>query len=234
MRVLAIGAHPDDLELLCGGTLARFCKEGHSVVMCHAAQGDKGSSEYTSEEIAQIRRGEAQKAAEVAGAEHATLGIPDMGILAADEDQLRLVIDLVRDVRPELIITHHPADYHSDHVEISKLVFSASYAATSPLIPTDKPHYPVVTPLYYMETISGCGFAPTEYVDTTDVLETKIAMLDAHGSQMKWVKEYHGVDFIDMARTSAAYHGHQCGVTYAEGFIPNLTWLRGTTRRMLP
>ena len=190
--------------------------------MCHAAQGDKGASDYTSEEIAGIRLSEARTAAEIAGAEHATLGIPDMEILAADRDQLRLVIDLVREVRPDLIITHHPDDYHSDHVAISKLVFSASYAATSPLIPTDKPHYPVVTPLYYMETISGLGFSPVEFVDTSDFIDTKIAMLEAHGSQMKWVKEYHGVDFIAMARTSGAYRGDQCGVACAEAFVPNL------------
>jgi N-acetylglucosamine malate deacetylase 1 len=234
MRVLAVGAHPDDLENLCGGTLARFCAEGHEVVMCHATKGDKGASDYTSEEISGIRLTESRKAAEIAGAKHATLGIPDREILAADRDQLRLVIDVIREARPDLIITHHPNDYHSDHVEISKLVFSASYASTSPLLPTDKPHHPIVAPLYYMETISGAGFAPTEYVDTSNFIETKIAMLEAHASQMQWVKEYHGVEFVDMARTSGRFRGHQCGVAYAEGFIGNLTWLRGTTRRMLP
>src|SRR5438045_2589106 len=60
MRVLAVGAHPDDLEILCGGTLARFVREGHEVVMCHATLGDRGSFVHTSEEIGRIRREEAR------------------------------------------------------------------------------------------------------------------------------------------------------------------------------
>ena len=74
MRVLAVGAHPDDLEILCGGTLARYGEEGHDVVMCHATKGDRGSFQYTSEEISRIRNEEAQRAAQIAGAEHISLG----------------------------------------------------------------------------------------------------------------------------------------------------------------
>ena len=61
MRVLAVGAHPDDLEILCGGTLARFVQEGHEVVMCHATRGDRGSFVHTSEEIARIRAGKRRR-----------------------------------------------------------------------------------------------------------------------------------------------------------------------------
>jgi LmbE family N-acetylglucosaminyl deacetylase len=63
VRVLAVGAHPDDLEILCGGTLARYVEEGHEVVMCHATTGNRGSFEYTSEEVAAIRDEEAREAA---------------------------------------------------------------------------------------------------------------------------------------------------------------------------
>ena len=68
MRVLAVGAHPDDLEMLCGGTLARYVREGHQVTMCHAALGDRGSFVHTSEQIAGIRLAEAKAAATVIGA----------------------------------------------------------------------------------------------------------------------------------------------------------------------
>src|SRR5438477_5286823 len=84
MRVLAIGAHPDDLEILCGGTLVRYVQEGHEVVMCHATLGNRGSYVHTSEEIARIRGEEARRAASVAGAEYATLGFSDSEINAAD------------------------------------------------------------------------------------------------------------------------------------------------------
>ena len=79
-----------------GGTIARYVQEGHEVVMCNATLGDRGSFEHTSEEIARIRLGEARRAAEIAGADHLTLGLSDGDINAADRDQIRAVVDLVR------------------------------------------------------------------------------------------------------------------------------------------
>ena len=112
MRVLAVGAHPDDLEILCGGTLARFVQEGHEVVMCNATLGNRGSFEHTSEEIAEIRLREARRAAELAGADHVTLGFTDGEVDAGDHDQRTAVVDLVREVRPDLIITHSHGRLH--------------------------------------------------------------------------------------------------------------------------
>jgi N-acetylglucosamine malate deacetylase 1 len=234
MRVLAVGAHPDDLEILCGGTLARYVQEGHDVVMCNATLGDRGSFEHTSEEIARIRLGEAKRAAEIAGAEHVTLGLSDAEVDATDRDQVRLVVDLVRDARPDVIITHSPNDYMADHNEISKLVFGASFHATLPLYETAKPHYGTVAPIYYMETVMGIDFRPVEYVDVTATFETKVAMLEAHASQLKWLRDHDGVDVVEQMKTVTRFRGQQCGVRYAEGFAPCLTWLRGTTRRLLP
>ena len=234
MKVLAVGAHPDDLEILCGGTLARFVNEGHEVVMCHATLGDRGSFVHTSEEIAAIRSRESKRAAEICGAEEATLGLHDSEVNAADPEQRRLVIDLVRDARPDLIITHSPHDYMSDHNEISKLVFDCSFHATLPLFETGKPHHDTVTPIYYMETIMGVGFQPTEYVDVTDVIDTKTAMLEAHESQLSWLRDHDGVDVVEEMRAATRFRGLQCGVRYAEGFVPCRTWLRGTTKRLLP
>jgi LmbE family N-acetylglucosaminyl deacetylase len=234
MRVLAVGAHPDDLELLCGGTLARFVREGHETVMCHATKGDRGSYVHSSEEIARIRDGEARRAAEIAGAEHATLGFSDSEIQASDPEQRRAVVDLVREARPELIITHYPADYMSDHNEISKLVFDASFHATLPLYETGRPHHDLVAPLYYMDTLMGIGFQPTEYVDVGGVIETKVAMLEAHASQVTWLRDHDRVDIVEQMKTTTRFRGQQCGVEYAEGFVPCLTWLRTRPRRLLP
>ena len=234
MKVLAVGAHPDDLEILCGGTLARFVNEGHEVVMCHATLGDRGSYVHTSEEIAAIRSRESKRAAEICGAAEATLGLHDGEVSAADPEQRRLVVDLVRDARPDLIITHYPHDYMSDHNEVSKLVFDCSFHATLPLFETGKPHHDKVTPIYYMETIMGVGFQPTEYVDVTDVIDTKTAMLEAHETQLTWLRDHDGVDIVEEMRAATRFRGLQCGVAYAEGFVPCLTWLRPTTRRLLP
>lgn len=234
MRVLAVGAHPDDLEILCGGTLARYVLEGHEVVMCNATLGNRGSFVHTSAEIAEIRLAEARRAAEVAGAEHVTLGFTDGEVSAADPEQRRAVVDLVREARPDVILTHAPNDYMSDHNEVSKLVFDCSFHATLPLLETAKPHHGTVTPIYYMDTVMGVGFLPTEYVDVSATIETKVAMLEAHESQLTWLRDHDGIDVVEQMRTTTRFRGQQCGVAYAEGFAPCLTWLRGTTRRLLP
>lgn len=234
MRVLAVGAHPDDLEILCGGTLARFVQEGHEVVMCNATLGNRGSFVHTSEEIAEIRLREARRAAEIAGADHVTLGFTDGEVDATDEGQRAAVVDLVREVRPDLILTHSVGDYMSDHNETSRLVFDCSFHATLPLLETGTPHFGTVTPMYFMDTVMGLGFHPTEYVDVTSTIETKVAMLEAHESQLTWLRDHDGIDVVEQMRAATRFRGLQCRVQYAEGFVPCLTWLRATTRRLLP
>jgi len=234
VRVLAVGAHPDDLEILCGGTLARYVRDGHAVTMCHASSGDRGSFTGTRPEVARTRAAEARRAAEIAGADYASLGLSDGEIDAGDPQQRRLVIDLVRDTRPDVIITHAPTDYMSDHNEISKLVFDCSFHATLPLLETERPHHDTVTPIYYMDTLMGLDFVPTEYVDITDTIGTKVAMLEAHASQLTWLRDHDGVDIVENMKTVAAYRGLQCSVAYAEAFRQCLTWLRATTKRYLP
>lgn len=234
MRVLAVGAHPDDLEILCGGTLARYVKEGHEVVMCHATKGDRGSFEHTAEEIARIRHEEARKAAEICGAEHVSLGLSDGEVNAGDMGQRLLLVDLVREARPDVIITHSQGDYMVDHNEISKLVFDASFIASLPLLETGKPYHPAVPPIYFMETITGLGFTPTEFVDVTETIETKVRMLEAHETQLRWLRDHDNVDIVENMKIATAYRGFQAGVAYAEGFAPCLAWLRTRTTRLLP
>jgi len=133
-----------------------------------------------------------------------------------------------------VIITHSPNDYMSDHNELSRLVFGASFHATLPLYDTAKPHHGTVAPIFYMDTVMGVDFQPVEYVDVTATMETKVAMLEAHESQLTWLRDHDGVDVVEQMKTVTRFRGQQCGVQYAEGFAPCLAWLRGTTRRLLP
>ena len=234
MRVLAVGAHPDDLEILCGGTLARYAAEGHEVVMCHATKGDRGSFEYSAEETAAIRDEEATRAASIIGARHVSLGLSDAEVNASDPAQRSLVTDLVREARPDVIITHSPHDYMGDHNEISRLVFDTSFFASLPLLETDHPHHSVVPALFYMETFTGHRFAPTEFVDISETIETKARMLECHESQLRWIRDHDAVDIVDQMMTTAKFRGHQSGVRFAEGYEIALAWLRGRTTRLLP
>lgn len=231
---MAIGAHPDDLEILCAGTLARYVAEGHDVVMCHIARGDRGSYEHTREEIAAIRDEEARAAAASIGADYQALGVADGEVNASDPDQRQLVTEAIRRARPDVVIAHAPNDYMTDHVEASRLAFDTSFLATLPLFETDSPHLPEVPALAYMETVTGNDFVPVEFVDISDHIEAKLEALARHQSQLTWLSEHDGVDMLDQIRTVSRYRGLQCGVAYAEGFIPCNVWLRARTTRFLP
>ena len=186
------------------------------------------------EEIAAIRDREAAAAAAIVGANHVSLGLSDGGVNSADPRQKDLVIDLIRSVRPELVITHHPSDYMPDHVETGKLVEDASFVATLPLYETANPVHSTVPALYYMDTLAGLGFSPTEYVDISNVIDTKLAALAEHRSQLEWLRDHDGVDILEKTRIISAFRGFQAATRYAEGFIPSLKWLRPRTVRLLP
>jgi LmbE family N-acetylglucosaminyl deacetylase len=233
MRILAVGAHPDDLEILCGGTLARFVAEGHHVVMAHVCWGDKGHGKIPHEEVAEVRDREAKAAAQVIGAEPMVLGFSDCELYVNEESILRFV-DMIRAVKPDLIITHHPNDYHSDHHAVTKLVTDASFSATLPYFVTDEAPHPVAPPIYYMETLAGLNFTPEEYVDITSTFETKKEAMLQHASQVSWISEHHATDILDMIETTARFRGWQCGVPYAEGFQLMREWGRVFPKRLLP
>lgn len=234
MRVLAVAAHPDDLEILCGGTIARYVGQGHEVVMAVVANGDLGSFVHTRDEIRELRAAEVAAGARIAGADHLTLGVSDGDVNAASPEQRRLIVDLIREARPDLIITHAPNDYMTDHNEVSKLIFDASFLATLPLLETGKPHHGAVTPLIYMDTLMGMQFEPTEWVDISDYLETKLEMMAQHTTQLDWLRDHDGVDMLEQLRSTARFRGLQCGVEYAEAFRPCNVWLRARTERLLP
>lgn len=235
MRVLGVGAHPDDLEILCAGTLAKYAQRGDHVVMCHVTKGEKGHSRIHSEELARTREKEAKDAAQLLGAEVIGMGFLDGEVLAEDlETRLRFV-DLIRQTKPEVILTHSPYDvYHSDHAAVSKVVLDASFHASVPYVKTEHEHHSKVPVIYYMETMGGLGFCPSEYVDISGTMITKMKMLSQHQSQLLWLREHDNLALLDFVETTARFRGWQCGVQYAEGFNPCLIWPRVVPQRLLP
>jgi len=233
MRILAIGAHPDDTEFLCAGTLAIYSKKGYEIFMCHVCDGNKGSLTYNSDELAKIRRDEAIQSAKVIGATSIWAGISD-GEVVLDLDSRVKIIDVIRQANPDLIITHSPDDYHSDHINVSRLVFEAIYIANLKLWKTSYPPSDKLPYLYYMDTEAGINFNPTEYVDITDTIETKIEMMLKNKSQVEWLKEMHKYDAIEVIKLVARFRGLQAGVMYAEAFIQQKMYPQGLTKRVLP
>jgi LmbE family N-acetylglucosaminyl deacetylase len=121
-----------------------------------------------------------------------------------------------------------------DHTAVSKLVFDASFTATLPNYKTKYDNPAKLVPIYYMDTLSGVNFIPTEYVDITEEIDLKLKMLECHASQVKWMRDHDGIDFSDMVKTCSKYRGYQCGVAYAEGFRQCNVYLKGTAKRLLP
>ena len=123
MNVLAIGCHPDDIEISCSGTLARCVKRGDKVTVCHVANGNMGHEIITPEELRVIRANEAKSAGALAGIEVVTLDIGDLLPNGCNTQQRDMLVELIIKVQPDFIITHSPTDYMPDHREVSKLVF---------------------------------------------------------------------------------------------------------------
>lgn len=235
MRVLAVGCHPDDLEINAFGTLARCVQRGDDVFICGVANGSGGSMVLSPEESAAVRLKEAQNAARVIGAkEYVNLGVNDLTIDARDQDLIDRMIDVIRMYKPDMIITQAPGDYQRDHNEVHDLVFNTSFMATIPNYKTKHPCHSVIAPLFYMEPSSGGSFQPTDYVDITNVIDLKMEALACHASQVEWLKAHVGKDVLATTRAAAMYRGRLSSCPYAECFHRSNQVLRMTTYRLLP
>ncbi len=234
MRVLAISCHPDDMEICCGGTLLRCVKRGDEVTVCHVANGDMGHVEIGKEELRKIRIAEAKKAGDMVGFKTVTCDIGDLLVNAASKEQHDALVKIIREAQPDFIITHGPDDYMGDHTEVSQLVFKASFSATVPHYEEQLGKACNVVPIFYMDNSALLNCEPTEYVDITEELETKIKMLDCHESQIAWLQDHDDNDIVEVTRTSARMRGIQSGVKYAEGFRQCRIDHRITTKRLLP
>jgi len=233
MKVLSIGAHPDDAEILCAGTLAKFAKQGDEVYICHVCDGNKGSKIHSSEELAKIRRNEAIESAKIIGATSIWAGLSD-GEVVLDLASRKKIIDVIRQTSPDLIITHSPNDYHADHINTSRLVFEATYLAGLVLWDSKYPAPEKLPFLYYMDTLAGVNFIPDEYVDISETIDTKIEMMMKMQSQLGWLKEMHNCDAAEFIKSVAKFRGFQAGVPYAETFTQQKMYPQGLTRRILP
>ena len=234
MNVLVISCHPDDMEINCAGTLLRCKKRGDNVTVCHVANGNMGHVVIEADELREIRIGEAKRSGEGQGFKVVTCDVGDLLVDDSSKEQRDRLVKVIRDAKPDFIITHAPNDYMLDHTATSKLAFAASFAASCPHYEPSLGEATGVTPIFYMENADMVDSEPDFYVDITDELETKLEMLACHESQIVWLKEHDGVDILEKTRIIAAFRGFQGGVKYAEGFRRCNTGLRNTTKRLLP
>jgi LmbE family N-acetylglucosaminyl deacetylase len=222
--ILAIHAHPDDVEHLCAGTLALLAAAGHAVKIVTLTAGECGSDQTDLAETARIRKAEAAAAAALIGADYACGEIPDLGVFN-DDPTRRRVTELVRWTAAEVVITASPVDYHPDHEAVSLLVRDACFAASVPNYRTG-PAQPLtaIPHLYFMDPIGGRDREGAKVqahfgVDVSATFETKRAMLAAHASQAAWVARQHGeADHLGSMEAWTRRRGGDFGVELAEGF----------------
>lgn len=189
LRILMIGAHPDDADIKAGGSAAKWAALGHQVQMISVTDGSAGHHVTWGPALAQRRRAEAQAAAATIGAAYEVWDYPD-GELQATLDARRRVIRLVRSFQPDLLLTHRPGDYHPDHFATAQLVLEAAYMVTVPAVCPDTPHLersPVI--LYFHDSFTRPSrFEPHVVVDIGDVFDALVGMLHCHASQFyEWL-----------------------------------------------
>ncbi len=224
MKILAIHAHPDDIEILAGGTLALLAKAGVSLCFATMTAGDCGSAEMGSEAISEIRKIEAATAAAMAGADYLYAGFMDLAIFNDDASR-RKVTETLRLARPDVVITANFPDYHCDHEATHALVRDACFGASAPnyrcgtAAPLDRiPH------LYFMDSTEGIDrdghkLQPEFIVDVSETIDTKRALVGCHESQRAWLKKQHGMeDYVEIAAQWTAERGQLAGFAYGEGF----------------
>jgi len=166
VNILALGAHPDDLEIYMFGTLSAFAERGDRLTLAIATDGAKGGRE-DGVGLSQQRKGEARAAAALLDTEPRFLDFPD-GALLADASLVGVLGDLIAEVLPDLIVTHAPNDYHRDHRALSQAVALASSFSA---------------PVLYADTLGGVAFTPTHYIDITSRFEQKTEAILCHRSQ---------------------------------------------------
>jgi N-acetylglucosamine malate deacetylase 1 len=222
--ILAVHAHPDDIETLGAGTLSLLANLGHRIRIVTATAGDCGSTEHDNAETGRIRQGEAAAAAAMIGAEYACAGFPDLAVFNDDASRRRMT-EMVRWSGAEIVITASPVDYHPDHEAVSILARDACFASTVPNYGAG-PSAPLaaIPHLYFMDSIGGrdrdgSRIRPDFGVDIGPWMEVKRRMLLAHESQHRWIAKQHGIaDYLRSMEAWAERRGRDFGVAHAEGF----------------
>jgi N-acetylglucosamine malate deacetylase 1 len=218
MNILAISAHPDDMEFCCAGTLLKYKQQGHNVFLALTTSGNQGSSVIkTREEIGAIREAEALESAKLLGAEVRFLRYDDELLLDTLEAR-RKIINAMRWAQPDVILTHYPDDPSTDHTTTGHIVSKLMLSLMGKLIPADEPPVTKKVSLFYFDNAAGINFLPEAYVDITDTLEIKQQMLAKHKSQVEWMGCFGKDQLQDYLKTIARFRGIQAGCEYAEGF----------------
>lgn len=216
---VAFGAHPDDVEICCGGTLAKLARRGYKtaiITLTSAELGTRGDSATRAREFAEAAR-------ILGAAEHKMLDIPDGRVRNTDENRLKVIRE-IRRLRPRVVFVHHWVARHPDHEHASQLVREAAFFAGLPRIETGQPAWRPYKILFYANRFE---FTPSFVVDISETFEQKMQAIRAYASQF-YRPEVEGQQpetaishpaFLDHIEVRARQYGVYIGTRYAEPFL---------------
>jgi LmbE family N-acetylglucosaminyl deacetylase len=197
MNILAIGSHPDDIEIGCGGTIIKYADRGHRIFLMVMTEGGLGAPTST--------RAEEQLASNrILGVEHIFWGGYEDTQLLVDQPIIQRIEQVISEVEPDFIFCHFMDDTHQDHRHLSQATTTATRYIRNVL---------------FYEGPTTQNFTPHVFVDISDSLDRKVEALEAHHSQISKTN-IEDLNIVELARSSATFRGIQGRVKYAEGFFP--------------
>ena len=230
--VLAVVAHPDDIEFACAGTMLQLADRGWDLHYLNVADGCRGSMVMDRETTAATRLEEAKQACAILGAKFYAPITHDMEVMYSPA-MVAKVAAVVRQSKASILLTHAPSDYMEDHEQTCRLAVSAAFCHAMPNFDSDPPVEPYSGPItiYHAQphgnrTPLGEVVRPRLIVDTESVLERKVAALEAHASQKDWLDQSQGMDsYVQTMRDLTGEVGRMSGqYRYAEGWRRREHW----------
>ena len=197
MNIMAIGAHPDDIEYGCAGTLVKYADRGHRIHLMILTGGEEGGS-------SRERQLEQSAAAEIIGAQQVFWGGYRDTQLPLNKKLIDKIEEVLAQVKPDLILVNSGDDTHQDH----RILTQATMSATR-----------YVRNVLFFEVPTTQNFNPQVFVDISDTLERKFRVLEAHASQVMKTN-IENMSIVELARANATFRGIQGRVKFAEAFAP--------------
>jgi len=223
----AIACHPDDIEFMMVGTLIKLKEAGYEIHYMNIANGSLGTNQYDYETIVKMRRLEAIEACKVIGAHFHESLCDDLEVFYC-QDTLEKLVPIVREVAPEIILTHGPYDYMEDHVNSGRLAVSAAFCRGMTNFKCNPPHPAIDSKLRVYRSMPHSltdqlknPIIPEILVDVTSTIDAKKTMLACHRSQKEWLDSSQGLDsyLTDMANICEHFGKMTDDFKYAEGWI---------------
>ena len=214
--VLAVGAHPDDIEFLMAGTLFLLKEKGFEIHYMNIGDGCCGSTTLSREEIAEVRVGEARKAADRLGAIWHPPIAHDLEIFYSN-DLIKPMTQIIRQINPHILLIHSLNDYMEDHTVSARICRTAAFLRNVPnFLPYQKDYVSKDLTIYHAQPLGnitemGNPVKPTIYVDITTVINKKKDMLACHESQRSWLQNKGMDEYLDSMEAAACQLGEWSG-----------------------